>query len=608
MKNWKRFAALGLSGAMLLSLAGCGNQGSEETSKSQSKAENTAASSESAAQPSDKPENELSWLNTSGDLPIVEEGTKKTLSMYIRMNADAPAPEEIWLYDFIEQAMNIDIEVTKFTDSNASEVLSLAFASGDLPDMIIGGGFSTADLVKYGAVEEQIIDLAPYINETYMPKLSAIFEEKPEYKTPFTDADGKVWSLGFITAADDREQVSRVFLNYDWLEECNLEVPETLDEFTEALRAFKNLGDDIVPLGGSYIYNNPMNYILNAFGYVTNSPNGLEIALRNGKVVLPVADREAYGDFLTYMNMLYTEGLIHPDFFTMDSSTTTAVMSEGRNGFFSQAPFVFTDDFNEWWGALPLTSDWNDTAQWPIMNSAVKFGQAVVTSACEEPELAAAFMDWFFDTAEGSYYEDESMSGVDWTSYELSTVGPLASGNSDYLLGISGAKAYADNEWTISHIDQVENPNEYNSNADYIQKKIQLWNYFVLGTNLTTDYSQVKRNSNPSTFDISTYDNPADAREDITSGQAHFELALQETVCKYSTSEVFPSSVYFDADTQTELSNLLVVINDYAKNETAKFITGARSLDELNDYFDEIERLGALDYVKAYADYYETVK
>ena len=41
--------------------------------------------------------------------------------------------------------------------------------------------------------------------------------------------------------------------------------------------------------------------------------------------------------------------------------------------------------------------------------------------------------------------------------------------------------------------------------------------------------------------------------------------------------------------------------------ETAKFITGQRDISELNDYFDEIEALGATEYVQIYADYYASV-
>ena len=49
-------------------------------------------------------------------------------------------------------------------------------------------------------------------------------------------------------------------------------------------------------------------------------------------------------------------------------------------------------------------------------------------------------------------------------------------------------------------------------------------------------------------------------------------------------------------------------IDEYASQETAKFITGARPLEDLDSYFDEIERLGAAEYVQVYQEYYDAIQ
>ena len=64
-------------------------------------------------------------------------------------------------------------------------------------------------------------------------------------------------------------------------------------------------------------------------GYLGANAYGSNICLRNGQVVLPIADREVFGEYLKIMNQLYEEELIHPDFFTMDQSTTSAFLAEG---------------------------------------------------------------------------------------------------------------------------------------------------------------------------------------------------------------------------------------------------------------------------------------
>ena len=58
------------------------------------------------------------------------------------------------------------------------------------------------------------------------------------------------------------------------------------------------------------------------------------------------------------------------------------------------------------------------------------------------------------------------------------------------------------------------------------------------------------------------------------------------------------------------MANTLSALRSYAEPEIAKFVTGARPLtdEELNDYFDNLDQLGAADYVKAYQDYMDSVK
>lgn len=594
----RRLIALLLTGAMVMTVAGCGSKESTTSTADTSKTETSKTESSGDAADAEVAEDEFAWLNTSG-LPIVAEGTEKKLSIAVCMGTDsAENPEDVWMYDFITQGMNIDVELTKFTSDNRDEFLSLTFASNELPDIIIGGSFSTAKLLEYGAEEGQIIDIAPYITEDFMPNLTAVYEQFPEYKTTISDTEGHIWSLGNISPPDNNQAVNRAFLNYDLIESVGKEVPTTLDELTDVMKAIKDSDPEMYPLGGSIASNNPMGYILNAFGYLTTNAQGLRMAIRDGEAVLPVADREAYGEVLKYMNMCYEEGYIHPDFFTMDSSTTTAIMTEGHNAFYNQAPFVYLDTFGEWWGALPLTSEYNATAQWPVSMDKISSGSVVITSACEEPELAAAFLDFFYKPADDIQHSQQF----------LQQTGPNLDVWGDYL--------YDNGGWTIdettgirTYNDMVNNPEKYNSVGEYSSMACTLWGYGVFGCTYTTDYSKDYEEERPGVAEImAQYENPADARHALTEGQYHFETALKTTVCEYATTEVFPTTVFFDAETSEELANIQVVLEDYAKTETAKFITGARPLDEIDAYFDEMERLGATEYVQTYADYYATMK
>ena len=259
--------------------------------------------------PSIRPPEELDWLNISTeafDLPIVKEGTEKTLTIWYRTAGGMEDPEQTWTYKFAVEHMNINLEVRPLYSSNQSEVLSTAFATGDLPDIIVGSKFTTADMVKYGVLEEQLLDLAPYIKAGYMPNLASLMEMTPAYGDVITDGDGHIWSAPYIGVATTAAAISRALLNYDWLEEAGISsVPKTADEFLAAMRAMKAKDPNRYPVGGSWSTYNPVQYFLNAFGFVGEGKI-TDISLYNGKVTLPAANREAYGEFLKYMNTLYT--------------------------------------------------------------------------------------------------------------------------------------------------------------------------------------------------------------------------------------------------------------------------------------------------------------
>jgi len=50
------------------------------------------------------------------------------------------------------------------------------------------------------------------------------------------------------------------------------------------------------------------------------------------------------------------------------------------------------------------------------------------------------------------------------------------------------------------------------------------------------------------------------------------------------------------------VADLSTVINDYVTSETAKFIVGARPLDELDAYFAELKDLGIEEYIDIYTN------
>jgi len=601
MKSWKRIVSLGLIVAMLLSVSACGDGNKETQAPTQGQTQApTQGQTQAPTQGKDEPATEApntlpSWLHP-GELPIVEEGTEKTVSVFVKdMNNRVNDVSETWNYKFIEEMMNINLETTLFTDQNRNEIISLAFAGDELPDAIFAAGFSTAELVKYGETEGQLIDLAPYITEEIMPNLYRILQEEPAYKDAWTSADGKIWSLGFVRDNTEADNLACVLYNYESLEELGMDVPRTLDEFYEVLKAYKAKYPDSYPLGGSYSEYNPSMFILNALGYVGNS-SGDSIALRDGEVVFPVADREAYGEYLKFMNKLYEEELIHPDYFTMDKAAVQAVIREGKAIAVQGTPVteIDTDDMYNWYAGYPLTSDLNDTAQWPANNAVPSVGNFVLTSACEDPELVLAWVDFYF-----SYH-----------GYQLMNKGAIQDVDpEEWYLG-EEPRTYdpATDGYIISGF--VNNKDTWGAQAKYMNSRVRFIPNAVLGSFLwEEDGVEANATAYLTKFDHLTTREELLANEEIqTQFWWYLMVGVDHNFVPYVTTELFPSYIYLDQDTSDEMTSLILPIKQYAEQESAKFITGVKSFDELDKYFDELEALGVDDYVEFYQEYYNSWK
>ena len=581
----KRVLAMLLCVVMVVSMTACGPVTPDNTA------------------PSVRPPEELDWLNISTeafDLPIVKEGTEKTLTIWYRTAGGMEDPEQTWTYKFAVEHMNINLEVRPLYSSNQSEVLSTAFATGDLPDIIIGSKFTTADMVKYGVLEEQLLDLAPYIKAGYMPNLASLMEMTPAYGDVITDGDGHIWSAPYIGVATTAAAISRALLNYDWLEEAGISsVPKTADEFLAAMRAMKAKDPNRYPVGGSWSTYNPVQYFLNAFGFVGEGKI-TDISLYNGKVTLPAANREAYGEFLKYMNTLYTEGLLHPDFFTMDGDTTNAQMTQGKNGFYMEAPHLSASEevTRQFWGAYPLTSSTNSTAQWPMSTKAVSAGGAIVTTACKEPELACVFLDWFFN----------KVNYANWSFLPMAD-GPYA----QYLCGFQGA--YYKRGAGVARLDFDTDPKaqkRYGSGWTWACNHVHMWfNRFGLMIDPVTGEEvyvipQEELDANPDIYPVQPeMESAADRKSTEFDYKNLWQWALEDTMEPYVTMDVLSPYIYFDVETTERIADLMQVINEYANTEFAKFVTGKRPLSELDAYFDELDRLGAQELIGIYADYYK---
>ena len=132
-KNVTRFFAVMLSLAVSLSAVACGkdNQGNPSKDKEQEVSqEQENLQEQESAYPA--------YLNLDGYRPLVQEGEEITLTMAVKRDGGATKEiEDMWIYSYFKDVLNVNLEVVTYTDETVSEQKSLMLASGELPDIMI---------------------------------------------------------------------------------------------------------------------------------------------------------------------------------------------------------------------------------------------------------------------------------------------------------------------------------------------------------------------------------------------------------------------------------------------------------------------------------------
>ena len=83
------------------------------------------------------------------------------VSIVVYQRSNQGNADNIWWWDYCREQFGINFTVTQVT--SASDYKSIAFASGDMPDVFYQMFMSSAQQVEFGETSGLLIDLAPYI-------------------------------------------------------------------------------------------------------------------------------------------------------------------------------------------------------------------------------------------------------------------------------------------------------------------------------------------------------------------------------------------------------------------------------------------------------------
>lgn len=521
--NLKKVITLMLSATMSFSiLAGCGNNDSKAGNTEEKSSQTVQQSSVQESVDEEKKDSE----------PITFPLKEKMTFTAFTVDYDGTDLSQRAAFQKFMEDNNIEVEFTSALQDELTEKRNLLLASGNYPDFFIKDNFGDVD--KYGE-DGILIPLEDMILE-YMPNLTSILEEREAWQY-ITSNDGHVYTLPFFF--DRAERVTPMWINKRWMDNLNLEEPQSFEDLYDILVVFKEQdangnGDpnDEIPL--AFNTARPVTRLLSLadYAYEANS----RLAVKQDGELIYVPQNECFKEFLAYVTKLYQEGLIYEECFTTDRNTMLALGQSGdiMGCYPETASFqmVGRDNDDDYIMIMP----WHELSE---TQSGVNGGALAITDKCENPEVLLSWIDYLY-TEEGARL---AYMGVEGEAYEFFDDGTWG--------------------WILD--------GEYGNDIATVRATATMYGGCVLPT---TEPDAWRTLMSASVDEDEVYLN-------------HQRLLLSEK------SVVPLPRMNYSSEEREELSVLTTDIHGYVDEYTAKVVTGELDLNESwNDYLDTLGEMG----------------
>lgn len=414
-RNLKRLLSLLLAGVMVAgTLTACGSKPTEKQESTAVSEKESVAVSEKESAPASEPE------ETGVTYPI-EEKVTLTLAVKQEANVTSSGAKDLFETPFgkaWQENTGVTIDVIQVADDNA---LNLLIAGGELPDLIMFDYQSKYAGGAAKAIKDKVIEpLNDYAE--YLPDLMAALNKNDEYiKSASTDA-GEIIGGPFVRDDDMLKTSAGMMIRKDLLDKVGKEIPNTPDEVYDVLKAFKDELNIEVPLSGTMFWLQSIGLNHGLF----TSPFGLvkaDFYQEDGKVHYGYYEKE-YKDVLVWLNKLYNEELLDPNFQTLDNATHNSNFMNGISGMTISSnggisTFISTmkeqnPDFDVA-GVAPLVAKDGDKPLSTHYDTAVTGVILTMSPSCKNKEAAAKFINYGY-TEEGQLLFN---FGIEGESYNM---------------------------------------------------------------------------------------------------------------------------------------------------------------------------------------------
>lgn len=353
-----------------------------------------------------------------------QENTQESLDPVTFTFYSADGLEDTWtdpVAQTITEKTGVTLKMDYPADSNDNRI-ELMVATGEYPDFVFAKG-SVSTLIRNDA----LIDMSDLIDE-YGPNIKKLYGDEYE-NLRYSSEDPSIYQLCSDKVQEETLETSGTAqLQWAVLQENQYRVPYTLEEYTQMIRDYMEkypmingkpaIGISIVCSDWHWytMLSNPSGY-MNGF-----ADNGQWIVDDEKQEVYYKHAADGQKEYYKWLNEMYNEGILDPEFATQTHEDFVLKVAEGRvlglldeewDYMSAETSLRGNGQEERTYVGLPVTID--RSVKCPSLkqqNLAVGWGIGI-TKSCKDPVRAVRFLDWLCSD-EAQILLNWGIEGVDY--------------------------------------------------------------------------------------------------------------------------------------------------------------------------------------------------
>ena len=319
MKKFTKGISILLAAAMAAtSMAGCASTPAASSSSASSEGSSSTSSASSAAEESSAGAGEAAPLSGKITVEVFDRGVTGGSDVTNNFWTD-------WIKENFKAETGVDVEFVSVPRSEEIPKLNVLMASNTAPD--ISYTYTTSVVYNYYK-NGGLADLSSALENYGQGLLEYLGDDVLQYG----QFNGQQVA---IPAKRISLAINMMYIRKDWLDKLGMEMPTTKEEFHQALIAFKEQDpggvglDRVIPMEAR-------SDVLACFSPIIES--FLNLSLDDRTIAMNAIDDnpvtlDGFKDAIQWINQLYNEGLINPEFpLYKDQVQTDANMMSGISG------------------------------------------------------------------------------------------------------------------------------------------------------------------------------------------------------------------------------------------------------------------------------------